>query len=368
MDRNERIHELDSLRGLAAIGVIAWHYTNHFHASPFPALMAPFYRHGLLLVDFFFVLSGFVLARTYWNERRAGDLVANIRDRIARLYPLHFATLCLVAAMQWLLVHSFREPAFVYTFNDKYDFFLNLFLLNRTGLERGWSFNAPSWSISTEFIVNTAFLFCISTRRRASEVLLAVFLTISAIVILRNGLISNARTIGIDNDIFRATLGFGVGVILFRISGSLERIRAAKPICDAIALTSISCFLYYCAKSPLSNTSDLAMMLICFPLLIVSATRGALVKKLLRLPPLVFLGTISYSIYLVHFPLQLAMHTIGVASGRELPYASRALFAVFMAVTVFVSWITYRSIELPGKNVMRKLLGRRRTAPTAQPN
>lgn len=104
--------------------------------------------------------------------------------------------------------------------------------------------------------------------------LLAVFSIISAIVILRNGLISNARTIGIDNDIFRATLGFGVGVILFRISGSLERIRAAKPICDAIALTSISCFLYYCAKSPLSNTSDLAMMLICFPLLIVSATRG----------------------------------------------------------------------------------------------
>ena len=54
-----RLHELDSLRP-AAIGVVGWHYASHFGAAPLPSLMAPFYHHGELLVDFFFVLSGFV--------------------------------------------------------------------------------------------------------------------------------------------------------------------------------------------------------------------------------------------------------------------------------------------------------------------
>jgi peptidoglycan/LPS O-acetylase OafA/YrhL len=109
--------------------------------------MAPFYRHGELLVDFFFVLSGFVLARAYWNDRRSATFANNVRDRIARMYPLHFATLCAVGVMQWILVDRLSSPPFVYLFNDTYDFVLNLLLLNRTGLERGFSFNGPSWSI-----------------------------------------------------------------------------------------------------------------------------------------------------------------------------------------------------------------------------
>ncbi|MBU9330306.1 acyltransferase family protein, partial [Burkholderia multivorans] len=166
MIENERLHELDSLRGIAAVGVIAWHYTNHFHASPFPRLMAPFYGHGLLLVDFFFVLSGFVLARTYWNDSRSSDFRSNLRDRIARIYPLHVITLCAVALLQWLLTHRLDSPPFVYAANDTRNFVLNLLLLNKSGLERGWSFNAPSWSISAEFIVNLAFLATITARKR----------------------------------------------------------------------------------------------------------------------------------------------------------------------------------------------------------
>ncbi|MDN8047553.1 acyltransferase [Burkholderia multivorans] len=368
MSRNERLHELDSLRGLAAIGVIGWHYTNHFHASPFPSLMAPFYRHGLLLVDFFFVLSGFVLARTYWNDGRSSSFVKNVRDRIARLYPLHFATLCFVAVLQWGLVHHFNSPPFIYTFNDKYDFFLNLLLLNKTGLERGWSFNAPSWSISAEFVVNITFLAIISMRKKVSAALLGIWFAISLAIVLRNGLISSATFLGIDTDIFRASFGFCLGVALFSISGFINKIHAPKLIYDAIAAASISCFLYYCTKLQLSSDFDFMVALVCFPALIISAMHGALVTKALRLPPLAFLGTISYSIYLVHFPLQLALHTVGVATGRELPYASRAVFVAFIVLTLIVSWVTYRIIEMPGKTAMRKLMGHRDTATMARQN
>ena len=132
-------------------------------------LMAPFYRHGELLVDFFFVLSGFVLARAYWNDQRSATFANNVRERIARMYPLHFATLCAVAVMQWILVNRLASPPFVYLFNDTYDFALNLLLLNRTGLERGFSFNGPSWSISTEFVVNILFLAAIALPRNIAR-------------------------------------------------------------------------------------------------------------------------------------------------------------------------------------------------------
>ncbi|NTX29573.1 acyltransferase [Burkholderia pyrrocinia] len=359
MSGNERLHELDSLRALAAIGVIAWHYTNHFHASPFPGLMAPFYGHGMLLVDFFFVLSGFVLARTYWNEKRSPNFSSNLRDRVARLYPLHFVMLCLVAIMQWVLVQHLDSSPFVYAFNDKREFALNLLLLNRTGLERGFSFNAPSWSISAEFVVNFAFLAVISTRRKVSSVLVGIGFVVALAAMFRNGLISSATFFGIDNDIFRATFGFCIGVALFRINDVFDKVSVPRPAYDLLAVASTACFLYYCAGSRFSSAMDLAITLVCFPTLIVGAMRGAVVNKVLKLPPLVFLGTISYSIYLVHFPMQLAAHITGIASGHELPYNSRSFFVAFFIATIALSWLTYRTIELPGKNLMRKLLGHR---------
>lgn len=367
MSGKERLHELDSLRALAAIGVIAWHYTNHFHASPFPGLMAPFYGHGLLLVDFFFVLSGFVLARTYWTEQRSPNFLSNLRDRIARLYPLHFVMLCLVAIMQWVLVHRLESPPFIYIFNDKREFALNLMLLNRTGLEHGFSFNAPSWSISAEFVVNVVFLAAISTRRKLFSVLMGAGFVVALAAIFRNGLISDATLFGIDNDIFRAMFGFCIGVALFRVNDVFDKVTIPRPGYDVLAVLSTACFLYYCASSRFSNSLDLVITLVCFPTLIVGAMRGTVVNKVLKLAPLVFLGSISYSIYLVHFPMQLAAHISGIASGHELPYNSRGFFIAFFAATIAVSWLTYRTIELPGKNILRSLMGHRnRSVPARQ--
>ena len=56
-----RIHELDALRGIAALGVVVWHYGAHFGAMPFKLALFPFYNAGFLFVDFFFVLSGYVI-------------------------------------------------------------------------------------------------------------------------------------------------------------------------------------------------------------------------------------------------------------------------------------------------------------------
>ncbi|WP_460910054.1 acyltransferase family protein [Paraburkholderia jirisanensis] len=350
-----RLPELDSLRALAAIGVIGWHYTNHFNASPLANIMAPFYRHGLLLVDFFFVLSGFVLARTYWTDGRAGAFLINARDRIARIYPLHLAMLCVVATLQWVLVNRLHDPAFIYTFNDKRDFALNLLLLNRTGLERGFSYNAPSWSISTEFVANAVFLMSIVAPRKIASTIMAAIFVLSASIVIHNGLISNAVTTGIDNDVFRTLVGFFLGVALHSFDRRVvARLRLKAGFCDVMSIASVFAFLYYCTKGNFTANSDLSIAAVCFPALIIGAMRGATVTALLRIRPLIYLGTISYSIYLVHFPLQLAIHLISVVLATKMPYANAFFLIGFMFATIALASITYRFIELPGKRILRK--------------
>ncbi|MFC3771488.1 acyltransferase family protein, partial [Paenibacillus sp. GCM10012303] len=94
---NNRLSALDSLRGIAAIGVaFFWHY-QHFipqSESPFRSIAYWFYQYGWLLVDFFFVLSGFIFAYVY-TEKIAGRTITFKQYsllRVSRLYPLHIIT------------------------------------------------------------------------------------------------------------------------------------------------------------------------------------------------------------------------------------------------------------------------------------
>jgi peptidoglycan/LPS O-acetylase OafA/YrhL len=361
-----RLHELDSLRALAAFGVIGWHYTNHFQASPLAYLMQPFYRHGLLLVDFFFVLSGFVLARAYWTETRSASIGSNLRDRVARIYPLHFVTLCAAALMQWYLFHPLASQPFIYSFNDKFDFAVNALLLNRTGLERGFSFNAPSWSISTEFVVNVIFFVFIGMPKLVARVGLIALFVLSFGIVIKNGLISNATVFGgIDNDIFRTIVGFLAGTFAATINAKvLSRYKLKEPFADAVVLASVCGFLYYCARGDFSGYRDLAIALTLFPVLILGVIHGWAFKSMLRFAPLVYLGTISYSIYLVHYPLQLAIHVVSIATATKMPYANAFFFVGFMAAVVALASITYWLIELPGKRLLRSRARAYRTSTT----
>jgi peptidoglycan/LPS O-acetylase OafA/YrhL len=359
-----RLHELDSLRALAAIGVVGWHYVSHFGAAPLPYLMAPFYRHGELLVDFFFVLSGFVLARAYWNDQRSATFANNVRDRIARLYPLHLTTLCAVAVMQWVLVNHLASPPFVYLYNDTYDFALNLLLLNRTGLERGLSFNGPSWSISTEFVVNILFLAAIALPRNIARAGVFGLFAVILAVILKGGLINDTAGPGPSNDLLRTIIGFVCGIALHRVHSHWQpRINLNGGFADGLAIAAACAFLCYSPQGDLAGLLHLVIVAIGFPALIVGAIHGRAVRWVLTLRPLVYLGTISYSIYLVHFPLQLGVHLVSVVFLDRMPYDSGFFLVGFFVTLVGLASVTYHLIEVPG----RKLLRKRSTAILAEP-
>lgn len=360
--RPRRILELDALRGVAALGVVFWHYGVHFDARPLQFLLLPFYNAGFLLVDFFFVLSGFVIAGAYWREPRRRNFGRNVWARIARLYPLHLATLLVTLLLLAALPAGVpRDPEFVPPANDLRHLVLNLLLLNQVGLQTGYSFNTPAWSISAEFVINVAFLWAIALapRVRAAALLLGVAAAVALGATSTPPYVEGQFAFGwIDVGLLRCVLGFFAGVALHLLvaAGWLDRLRAAPRLADALAVLALSSLVLLLVASGRHPPAwhypvSIAIATAC----VASTPFSPLAGRLLRRRALTFLGDISYSVYLVHFPLQLALYVL-VAHGRAAPdYASPWMLLAFVAAVIAVSAVTHRRLELRWQ---ARLLGR----------
>lgn len=354
--KHHRYHELDSLRAIAALGVVCWHYVNAYGTAPLGHVLAPFYARGLLMVDFFFSLSGFVLARAFWTDSRSREFGQNTWARVARLYPLHLAMLVITAVLQWYLVNSLRSAPYIYTNNDAYHFVLNLLLVHNSGLQQGASFDAPSWSISTEFLVNIAFFALILLPRRLAGASMAClgFAALAGMAI--HGMMRAGNLLIVfDGGLVRTVAGFFVGVALFKLH---RRVADAghRILWDLIAaLSTVSVLAYLAMPAAWSNHGDMLTSFVGFPVLIFSVIRSGIVQSILRVRPLVYLGEISYSIYLVHFPIQLALQVFSTATGTHIAFDSRLTLLSFFALVVALASMTYRWIEIPGQRWLMSL-------------
>ncbi|MDB5705960.1 MAG: acyltransferase [Sphingomonas bacterium] len=159
-----RLHVIDLARGLAAFAVLFYHYQFFFYTEPVIRTLTPaesqsepfypwlslLYDHGNFAVQFFWLLSGFVFAAVYVSRHtRPREFIVG---RVARLYPLHLLTLCVVAVLQAISIRMTGQFQ-IYPKNDAYHFVLNLFFASFWGLQKGPSFNAPIWSVSVEILV-----------------------------------------------------------------------------------------------------------------------------------------------------------------------------------------------------------------------
>ena len=348
-----RYLELDALRGFAAFGVILWHYRAHFRAAPLGELLEPFYWSGFLCVDFFFVLSGVVLTRAYLTERRRGDLRGNLVRRLARIYPLHFVTLIAVALLQLAVIEGLKRPAFIVKHNDLHHFVLNLGLANFIGLQRGFSFNGPAWSISTEIFVNLMFFLLI--RLRTGARLDAVFLAVVAasgtlLMGFDSGRLDRSGSVlHLQVELVRTAFGFFIGVLLY-LWGIRGRGSAGGVLADGLFVATLA-LLLLAALGPLRTVwyAPALAVGLGFPLLIFSAIRAPRMGRLLRWRPFVYLGDISYSLYLIHFPLQILFFI--AINGRFVSLdMSRPLgLFVFLATCIGLAALSHRLLELPAQ-------------------
>lgn len=349
-----RLTHVDLARGLAALAVVLVHYRwlfdpplwNPAYADRLPlyGLLWPFYDYGGAAVQAFWVLSGVVFAVTYCRA----DTPFGLRDfavrRFSRLYPLHFATLLLVAAIQAFSFAVFGAPQ-VYGNNDAYHFVLQLFFASSWGFQVGDSFNGPIWSVSVEIIAYAMF---------AAYVLVAPRSIAAALAIACLGLVCWLLS---DNVIVYCFGLFFLGVAAsLGVTSVAGRLSKRSMLSLGLALPSFGVAI--AAAVVWSGQIDrlpTALTLVCLPV----AIAGLVCLDHARPPipaSLGWIGAITYATYLTHMPILMVMKMVIAALGWQEWVSHPATLALFLGTVIAVSIPVYRRFEVPAQRWLRDRL------------
>jgi peptidoglycan/LPS O-acetylase OafA/YrhL len=354
---------LTSLRFFAAFMVALCHFQQ---ALPFRVgSHTRILDQSYLAVDFFFVLSGFILAHVYMTSVEQGTFSARdfIVKRLARLYPVHLATLGLSAAMlsapQWIAGGG-RAAS-----DDVGDLAANLLMVHAWGVLDRQTFNAPSWSISSEwfaYLLFPALAAAIVRFRLAPGALLIAAAALFGLVWFA-GAPSLAEPAGSWNitwnfGIVRIAPEFLLGVAACRLAGRYDLApRAAGPALWASILGIVAIGHWELGSVPVVPLFAVVIFAVA------SRSRNGAAGFLQR-PLLVYLGNISYSIYMVHLPcygmfFSFVLQVAGPQSFAEwqLPIWFASLGFVLMA-----SIVCYNVVETPGRRLIVELCSAHRAA------
>ncbi len=357
-----RLGALDGLRGIAALGVVVWHY-QHFggDGTAYPYRHAFFidwlYDGGWLLVDLFFLLSGCVFTHRYL--RPISEVQVPARDffvlRVSRLYPLHLVTLLVVAGLQWYRMGHHR-PTLIYEHNDLYHFFLNLVFLQASGLEQGHQYNNPSWSVAVEAFVYL--LFFTLARRCAARYAAAS----AGLVLLGMSVYRVQWSYPFVNEFTaRGVMGFFLGSLLFLGLRRAEERGLARRIGLAALLVFVGVVVMakwvgYDAFVGLAPGGHIVLphVLVIFPLVLTVVLTVGPVCAVLAVRPLRFLGDISYTVYLLHVPLQMVILAVFEWRGAKLPTSDARFFWMFLATLLVLATLTHHYMEVPARRRLRR--------------
>jgi len=344
------------LRGIAAFCVFMTHLgseqqiTLGFNQQ----LLHPFYWSDFA-VDLFFMLSGFILNWVYFKD---GDSTIDwknyLRARCARILPLYYLTMLPFLPPTIRTLHFYGA---FYNHGKMLVFLLaNLFMLTGfSGEDRwDWRYNAPSWSISVEFLAYIALMpLLVSLFRRYREKALPWTLGISVVgALLCYGNFSHvfygwnwAQT---ARGIFCFPLGFALCSLFMRRKGADD---AAAPAACITAAMIMGLTLYLIFPR--------ILILCVLPLFVyfTAANRGFIAELLNRKAPQ-WLGDRSYSIYLWHTPIMYVFFIPYVkVIDAWMPLSHSVVGIINMGIiivsTLIVSAISYRFFETPVRNLLR---------------
>ncbi|WP_225768481.1 acyltransferase [Inquilinus sp. Marseille-Q2685] len=352
---------LTALRGIAALCVVLFHYS----VGSFPNLHLTdttfFVGKSYLFVDLFFSLSGFILMHVYGRGFADGPSRATLgpflRARLARLYPLHLVLLGGFVLLE--LVKLAVDRTGLDAFGGSHTLATlpgSLLLLNAAGLYDTITWNGPSWSISAEWIVGLAFplLVPVVARLRPSGLLLLYVTTLAGFALLSAGP-QHDLDLTSDWGVPRCFLGFVGGMILYRVwqdgapewmATDIAALATAAGIVLAMHLNMRGVFVV-----PLFG-----LLILCL------AQNTARVGRALGTRPMIFLGEISYAVYLAQILLLDSVH-LGwrLATGHDLQEAgfsalqSLGVIALMVAALLPLSILLHRRVEVPARGWLRRV-------------
>ncbi|TGN61811.1 acyltransferase [Paracoccus liaowanqingii] len=357
------IDTLTAMRGLAAIVVVVFHYSGGFLPNLTPHDYTAFLSNGYLWVDFFFLLSGYVMAYVYAREFRENFPSVAVRQfifaRFSRIYPLHLVILLGFLVLEivklGLMAFGIGQASFpVFEGARSVESVAsNALLLQTTGLHDRLTWNGPAWSIGAEWFAYLAFpilMLAVMNRGRIISILLIAGAMIGLAVISGMG---DNLDVTYDYGILRCGFGFVIGMLLHRLSDLAVSLRLGHDFIAAGLLATTALLMHL-------GVRDIAIPPL-FALLILSlALNKGVVARMLSHPALLWLGAISYSVYLSHMlVLSLinvtALTLLGKTIGRYLDtWPSLIVLAGLVALVLMLSAWLYRNVEVRARSLLRQ--------------
>jgi peptidoglycan/LPS O-acetylase OafA/YrhL len=290
---------LTSYRGIASLWVVLYHYGSYFEFG----FLEKIITYGYMSVDFFFILSGFILSWVYMDtvsyQQRNSIFDFYIR-RLVRIYPLILLTLIVYLSIPILyLLYDRVLPDNKY---DIYYFIASILLINNWGVFNFLAWNIPAWSISTEFFSYLLFPLLLILIKQIKRLNIIVPSTLFFLLIFwLINFYSNSNSIG-DNipkiGLFRCVNEFILGMLCYLITKTY-RIYNGK---HTVTILLFSSFIFFLPI--LLQTHSLTI--ITTPIGSIGIIYGTLstsdgVRNVLTCKPIYLLGLISYSIYIFHY-------------------------------------------------------------------
>jgi peptidoglycan/LPS O-acetylase OafA/YrhL len=361
MKNFKRIFLLDIARGIAAFCVVLQHYQhfyidkNNFSYSdqPFFKFLSFFYKSGSQAVPFFFMLSGFIFFYFY-KKKIFNNQITFINFtilRLTRLYPLHLLTLIIVIFFQHIFF--FEKNYFIWEANSIKIFFFHLFLIQEWPFIKSNSlhqFNAPSFSISIEFFLYILFYFIsLCYAKNFSQIL-----TINLIAIIIFCIERSSLALGI--------LLFFYGGLIFYLILTIKKFIKKKFVITALLIVNfiifsklLNDFFLVLQLKLIPITGERLMILLYFvkfPLIIINLVLIQIFFQNAGKSFKIF-GDISYTVYLVHFPVQILLYAINTQF-FNVSYNSELFFLLYILFVFLISIFVYKFFELPLKKILRK--------------
>ena len=339
--RAEKLLALELLRFVSAMAVLFFHYRHFAHLQgvqpvlrqdvPLYALLWPLYDYGQFGVQVFWAISGYIFFWKYGAAIHGGAVRAGRFAwlRFSRLYPLHIATLLAVAALQ-PLHRALAGADFIYPSADPGLFVRQLFMATDWGPPSPFSFNGPIWSVSAEVAVYA--IFFLALRRFPPSLALCVAGVAAGLAL---------QSLGVDwISVACATYFFAGGI------ATVVKPRRDLALGAVAAIAALGWFLDV-------DRAGLPMLLLAIlpPLIVLLSGDWPLLDRWQG--PVEAAGNLTYSTYLLHFPLQLLLAIFVASSGWAPNLADPLFLAAYLGITIAAGLASYRWFEVPAQAWLR---------------
>lgn len=367
---------LDGLRGVAALLVIWYHFGEGFATNAVDQML----NHGYLAVDFFFVLSGFVIGYAYDGRWQRGMTAGNFMlRRVIRLQPMVVLSV-LFGAIAFLIQGSVKWDGTAVPLGwVLVSLLLALFMIpshpmfasDVRGNGEMFPLNGPSWSLFFEYIGSVMYaiwLHRLSTRAlRAVVVASAVGLTACALYLnvsegysIGFGWSMGGNGLGLLAGFFRLSFSFSVGLLLTR--GFRRRtVRGAFWISSALIAAALSCPYIGSADgatpSAINACYDLCCTFFLFPAVVYIGACGITTDRF-STSTCEFLGRLSYPIYIIHYPIMYLFYSWVWANGLTFRQVWPVCIGLFVVI-VLIAWAAMKFYDTPVRMRLTAMLSKK---------